>query len=115
MISPIFKSRLDLCRPDRKFAFKTDATLTDGTAAMTDAANDISGLSFEDALKQLETIVRELEQGNVPLERSIDMYERGDALRKHCDTLLKSAEAKVEKIQLGQNGEASGTEALDPQ
>ncbi|MEE2868037.1 MAG: exodeoxyribonuclease VII small subunit, partial [Pseudomonadota bacterium] len=54
---------------------------------MTDAANDIAGLSFEEALKQLETIVRELEQGNVPLERSIDMYERGDALRKHCDTL----------------------------
>ncbi len=82
---------------------------------MTDAANDIAGLSFEEALKQLETIVRELEQGNVPLERSIDMYERGDALRKHCDTLLKSAEPKVEKIQLGQNGKASGTEALDPQ
>lgn len=82
---------------------------------MSDASNDISGLSFEDALKQLETIVRELEQGNVPLERSIDMYERGDALRKHCDMLLKSAEAKVEKIQLGQSGEAAGTTELDPQ
>jgi len=82
---------------------------------MSDTATDIAGLSFEEALKQLETIVRELEQGNVPLERSIDMYERGDALRKHCDTLLKSAEAKVEKIQLGQNGDPSGTEALDPQ
>ncbi|MEP1931628.1 MAG: exodeoxyribonuclease VII small subunit [Roseibium sp.] len=82
---------------------------------MVEAANDISALSFEEALKQLETIVRELEQGNVPLERSIEMYERGDALRKHCDTLLKSAEAKVEKIQLGQNGEAAGTTDLDPQ
>jgi len=82
---------------------------------MSEAANDIAGLSFEEALKQLETIVRELEQGNVPLERSIDMYERGDALRKHCDALLKSAEAKVEKIQLGKNGEPGGTEALDPQ
>ncbi|QFT33547.1 exodeoxyribonuclease VII small subunit [Roseibium porphyridii] len=82
---------------------------------MTDAANDIASLSFEEALKQLETIVRELEQGNVPLERSIEMYERGDVLRKHCDTLLKSAEAKVEKIQLGQNGEPSGSETLDPQ
>jgi len=115
MSGPNFKRHLDLRGSARKFAFKTDASLTDGTATMTDAANDISGLSFEDALKQLETIVRELEQGNVPLERSIEMYERGDALRKHCDTLLKSAEAKVEKIQLGQNGDASGTEALDPQ
>ncbi|CTQ60865.1 exodeoxyribonuclease VII small subunit [Roseibium album] len=82
---------------------------------MSDAAGDISKLSFEDALKQLETIVRELEQGNVALERSIEMYERGDALRKHCDTLLKSAEAKVEKIQLGQNGEANGSTELDAQ
>ncbi|MBG6173910.1 exodeoxyribonuclease VII small subunit [Labrenzia sp. EL_208] len=82
---------------------------------MSDAAGDISKFSFEDALKQLETIVRELEQGNVALERSIEMYERGDALRKHCDTLLKSAEAKVEKIQLGQNGEANGSTELDAQ
>ncbi|MBN9669242.1 exodeoxyribonuclease VII small subunit [Roseibium aggregatum] len=82
---------------------------------MTDAASDIKSLSFEEALKQLETIVRELEQGNVPLERSIDMYERGDALRKHCDALLKSAEAKVEKIQLDQNGAPGGTAELDPQ
>ncbi|MEQ8781409.1 MAG: exodeoxyribonuclease VII small subunit [Roseibium album] len=82
---------------------------------MSDAAGDISKLSFEDALKQLETIVRELEQGNVALERSIEMYERGDALRKHCDTLLKSAEAKVEKIQLSQNGEANGSTELDAQ
>ena len=73
----------------------------------------MSGLSFEDGLKQLETIVRELEQGNVPLERSIEMYERGDALRKHCDRLLQSAEAKVEKIQLGQDGQAAKTGELE--
>ncbi len=83
---------------------------------MTEAqqATDVSNLSFEDALKQLETIVRELEQGNVPLERSIEMYERGAVLRAHCDTLLKAAEAKVEKIQLAQDGSANGTAPLDP-
>ncbi|MTH96112.1 exodeoxyribonuclease VII small subunit [Roseibium sp. RKSG952] len=80
-----------------------------------DKQTDISTLSFEEALKQLETIVRELEQGNVPLERSIEIYERGATLRQHCDKLLKSAEAKVEKIQLGQDGQPSGTVALDPE
>lgn len=82
---------------------------------MTDASEktDVANLSFEQALGQLETIVRELEQGNVPLERSIEMYERGAVLRKHCDGLLKSAEAKVEKIQLAQDGSASGTVPLD--
>ncbi|GGB51479.1 exodeoxyribonuclease 7 small subunit [Roseibium aquae] len=76
---------------------------------------DISALSFEDGLKQLEAIVRELEQGNVPLERSISMYERGAALRKHCDTLLQAAEAKVEKIQIDKTGKAAGTTPLDPE
>jgi exodeoxyribonuclease VII small subunit len=73
---------------------------------------DIAGLSFEDALKKLEEIVEQLEGGSVPLEKSIEMYERGDALRKHCEGLLKSAEAKVEKIVV-KNGEAAGTESLD--
>lgn len=83
---------------------------------MTDTTptQDPSTLSFEDSLKQLETIVRELEQGNVPLERSIEMYERGATLRTHCDGLLKAAEAKVEKIQLNQDGSAKGTTQLDP-
>lgn len=73
---------------------------------------DISNLSFEDALGQLETIVRQLEQGNVPLEKSIEMYERGSQLRKHCDGLLQAAESKVQKIQLGSDGQPSGTEPL---
>jgi len=79
----------------------------------TSAAADIPTLSFEDALRQLETIVKELEKGNVPLERSIEMYERGSALRKHCDKLLQAAEAKVEKIQLDKDGNAAGKTDLD--
>ncbi len=74
---------------------------------------DIAVMSFEEALKQLETIVDDLERGDVPLEESIRIYERGEALKKHCDTLLKSAEDKVEKIRLGRDGQPVGTEPLD--
>ncbi|WP_181699151.1 exodeoxyribonuclease VII small subunit [Chthonobacter albigriseus] len=77
------------------------------------AAPDVKTLTFEQAMKELEGIVTRLEQGSVPLEESITIYERGDALRTHCDTLLKAAEAKVEKIRLSADGRASGTEPLD--
>ncbi len=73
----------------------------------------VSGLTFEEALKQLEDIVGRLERGDVALEESIELYARGDQLRRHCDKLLKSAEAKVEKIQLTQDGAAAGTAPLD--
>jgi len=74
---------------------------------------DIASMSFEQALKELETIVDRLEKGDVELEASIVIYERGEALRTHCDGLLRKAEARVEKISLNQNGEAAGTEPLD--
>lgn len=74
---------------------------------------DVSALTFEQALKELEGIVARLEQGSVPLEESIAIYERGDALRGHCDRLLKAAEARVEKIRLAADGTAAGTEPLD--
>jgi exodeoxyribonuclease VII small subunit len=77
------------------------------------ALPDVSGLSFEQALKELEGIVGRLEQGSVPLEESIAIYERGDALRGHCDRLLRAAEAKVETIRLAADGTAQGTEPLD--
>lgn len=78
---------------------------------MADAA-DLSALSFEQALKELEGIVSRLEQGSVPLEESIAIYERGDALRAHCDRLLRAAEARVEKIRLSADGKPAGTEPL---
>jgi exodeoxyribonuclease VII small subunit len=78
-------------------------------------ATDVAGLSFEEALKELEGIVGRLEQGQVPLEESIAIYERGDALRAHCDRLLRAAEAKVEKIRLSADGQPKGTEPLDPE
>ena len=76
-------------------------------------ADDIPSLSFEKALAQLETIVDRLEQGKVDLEESISIYERGEALKKHCESLLKLAEARIEKITLRPDGTPSGTEPLD--
>ncbi|OLF72362.1 exodeoxyribonuclease VII small subunit [Maricaulis sp. W15] len=66
---------------------------------------DIATLSFEKALAELEGIVRQLESGEVELERSIEIYERGAALQAHCDSKLKAAELKVEKIVRGEDGQ----------
>lgn len=74
---------------------------------------DIAKLSFEDALKELEQIVDKLEKGTVGLEESIAIYARGEALKTHCDRLLKSAEERIEKISLAGDGRPSGTEPLD--
>ena len=73
----------------------------------------IEQLTFEKALEELEGIVSRLERGEVPLAESIAIYERGDALRRHCDALLKQAEARVEKVRLGPGGRPDGTEPLD--
>ena len=74
---------------------------------------DITAMSFEAALAELETIVTRLEKGDAPLEESIALYERGEALRAHCEARLRQAEAKVEKIRRGQAGEPEGLEPLD--
>ena len=74
---------------------------------------DIKALSFEQALDALEKIVDDLQRGDVPLDQSIRIYERGEALKAHCDRLLKSAEDKVEKIRLSRDGKPVGTEPLD--
>lgn len=75
--------------------------------------DDIGSMTFETAMAELEQIVAKLEKGDVELEESISIYERGEVLRAHCDALLKKAEAKVEKITLNANGQPSGTEPLD--
>ncbi len=75
--------------------------------------SDIKDMSFEMALKELEQIVGRLERGDVELEESITIYERGEALRARCDGLLKQAEARVEKITLDSEGNPTGTEPLD--
>ncbi len=71
--------------------------------------DDVKSLSFEDALKQLEEIVARLERGQVELEESISIYERGAALKAHCEKKLKDAQARIEKIVVG-DGAAVSTE-----
>jgi exodeoxyribonuclease VII small subunit len=80
---------------------------------MADDANPIEVLSFEAALAELETIVRTLEQGSAPLDQSIELYQRGDALKRHCEARLKSAQARIEQISFGPDGQPSGTRPFD--
>ncbi|HEY1364554.1 MAG TPA: exodeoxyribonuclease VII small subunit [Xanthobacteraceae bacterium] len=74
---------------------------------------DVTRLPFERALEELESIVKRLEEGKVPLEESIAIYERGEALKRRCEELLRQAEARVEKITLDAGGRPTGTEPLD--
>ncbi len=81
---------------------------------MTEPNNDdVKAMSFETALAELEKIVATLEGGKAPLAESIAIYERGEALKGHCETLLKAAEARIEKITLARDGKPVGTEPLD--
>lgn len=75
-------------------------------------SEDISTLSFEQALQELEKIVRHLESGDIPLEESISSYERGVSLKKHCEKKLKNAQLKIEKITLDQNGNPAATSEM---
>lgn len=75
----------------------------------------IESLSFEDALSELETIVRNLESGQTKLDESITAYERGVALKKHCEKRLNDARLKIEKITLDENGSPTGLEPFDPE
>lgn len=68
---------------------------------------DIQKMSFEDALKELENIVRSLESGSGQLDAAIDAYERGAALKKHCEAKLREAQAKIEKITIDADGSVS--------
>jgi exodeoxyribonuclease VII small subunit len=84
-----------------------DQLMADNTNA------DVTRLSFEKALAELESIVQKLERGDVALEESVAFYERGEALKRRCEDLLRQAEARVDKITLDASGKPTGTEPLD--
>ena len=70
-------------------------------------------MSFEQALKALEDVVRRLESGEAPLDESITLYERGDALRAHCQARLDAAQARIEAIVADKDGKAAGLRPFD--
>ena len=78
--------------------------------AKSEKSPDIASLTFEDALKELEDIVRQLETGKSSLEDAIGAYERGAALKQHCEKKLTEAKARVEKITIG----GTGAEGVEP-
>jgi exodeoxyribonuclease VII small subunit len=75
---------------------------------------NVSEMTFEEALADLEQVVRQLESGNVPLEQSIAFYERGALLKKHCESKLDAAQARIEQITLSE-GAPAGTAPFDAQ
>ena len=80
---------------------------------MSETSPKIDEMSFEDALKALEDVVRRLEGGEVPLDESISLYEDGEKLRKHCQARLDAAQERIEKIVTNESGAATGTTAFD--
>jgi exodeoxyribonuclease VII small subunit len=80
---------------------------------MDEGQAEISQLSFEDALRALEQVVRRLEGGDASLDESIELYERGEKLRAHCQARLDAAQARIEKIVLNSEGKATGTAPFD--
>ena len=74
---------------------------------------DIETMSFEAALAELEQIVRSLEQGQAPLDESIELYQRGDRLKRHCEARLKAAQARIDQISIDAEGKPSGTSSFD--
>ncbi len=76
-------------------------------------SDSTSGLSFEAALARLEEIVRLLERGEAPLAQSIELYQEGDRLKRHCEARLKAAQARIEQIAFGADGKPSGVTPFD--
>lgn len=94
-------------KPADKTADKPADRTADKPADKT-ADKTVDAMSFEEAMAALEQVVSKLERGDVPLDQSIELYERGAALKAHCEKRLKAAEEKVSQITLGEGGAAKG-------
>lgn len=73
----------------------------------------VGEMSFEESLRELESVVGQLERGDVELEKSITLYERGAELKKHCEAKLAQAQARIEQITLAEGGTPTGTAPFD--
>lgn len=91
----------------------THLSLANNMAETAQQNSKIDQMTFEQALEELEGIVQNLESGKAPLEKSISAYERGVALKKHCDKKLKQAQSKIEKITIDDSGNISSQEIPD--
>ena len=80
---------------------------------MSQPDSDIAAMSFEDTLRGLEEVVRGLESGEVPLDATINLYERGEKLRAHCQARLDAAQARIEQVVANAAGQASATQPFD--
>lgn len=74
----------------------------------------VADLSFEEAMAELEEVVRKIDSGDAPLEAAISLYDRGEALHRHCQAKLAAAEEKIAKIAAGPDGKAAGLDPVDP-
>ncbi|MDE0934166.1 MAG: exodeoxyribonuclease VII small subunit [Novosphingopyxis baekryungensis] len=91
----------------------TDQAPPAANTAPADQASPTDQLSFEESLKRLEDIVNQLERGDVPLDKSIDLYAEGDRLRAQCQKRLDAARAKIDQIRVRADGTADGTRPFD--
>ena len=89
------------------------AAMDDPATAAAPSAPDVAAMTFEDALRALENVVRRLESGDVPLDESITLYEQGEALRGHCQARLDAAQARIDQIVRGPDGSAAGVRPFD--
>ncbi len=80
-----------------------------------DMSQEVNSLSFEEAMTELESVVRQLESGKIKLEEAVSVYERGVLLKKHCEEKLKQAKSKIDKLIIGENNTIIGREDFDEQ
>jgi exodeoxyribonuclease VII small subunit len=87
--------------------------MEDKVSVSAEDQGDITDLSFEQALGQLEKVVAALEKGDIPLDQSISLYQRGQILRQHCQARLDDAKERIEAIVVNGNGQPTGTRPFD--